>query len=367
MQKIKVILKFILNIVRRFILAIKYTIKYSSYKSPSYYSELKQKTELSIYFDQLKHILKYGEINQFYYLYGLDISGRNFEKEGYIAYNKFMELRNKRNYKSTWNSYVCLLRDKSLFAIIANNFKFPCSQNIGNLKNDESVLLNNGDVKTIFEVLEKYKDIFCKPFDSECGEGIFCLGKTENGFTLNDILTTKDEIVKFIHSLKTEIIIQNRIIQHTEMNNLYKSSINTLRIITIRNNKTGIVEHLHSLLRIGANGNVVDNWAKGGIAIGIDTIGRLSEYGFYKPQYGLKTSTHPNSGIIFKDFIVPYYQDAVRMCIEFHETLKYIDAIGWDVAITPDGPCFIEGNDNFEISLHQAYGGLRKQFESKLK
>lgn len=226
MQKIKVILKFILNIVRRFILAIKYTIKYSSYKSPSYFSELKQKTELSIYFDQLKYILKYGEINQFYYLYGLDISGRNFEKEGYIAYNKFMELRNKRNYKSTWNSYVCLLRDKSLFAIIANNFKFPCSQNVGKLNSDGYVVLNNGEKESIFDVLDRYKNIFCKPFDSECGEGIFCLGKTEIGLTLNDILTKKEEIIKFIHLLNTEIIIQNRIVQHAEMNNLYKSSIN---------------------------------------------------------------------------------------------------------------------------------------------
>lgn len=61
--------------------------------------------------------------------------------------------------------------------------------------------------------------------------------------------------------------------QHKEMSRLYPNAINTLRIVTVRNIKTGKVDVLHSLLRIGAHGNIVDNWAKGGIAIGIKPDG----------------------------------------------------------------------------------------------
>ena len=38
-----------------------------------------------------------------------------------------------------------------------------------------------------------------------------------------------------------------------------------------------------------------------------------------------------------------------------------VRSIGWDIAITDSGPCFVEGNDNWEISLNQAADrGLRK-------
>ena len=34
-------------------------------------------------------------------------------------------------------------------------------------------------------------------------------------------------------------------------------------------------------------------------------------------------------------------------------------SIGWDIAITKDGPMFIEGNDRWEVSMIQAvHGGM---------
>jgi hypothetical protein len=42
--------------------------------------------------------------------------------------------------------------------------------------------------------------------------------------------------------------------------------------------------------------------------------------------------------------------------------------IGWDIAITPDGPVFIEGNDNPEISgLQTVNGGLKGVLKKILK
>ena len=50
--------------------------------------------------------------------------------------------------------------------------------------------------------------------------------------------------------------------------------------------------------------------------------------------------------------------------MSFHEKLGDIHSIGWDIAITKDGPIFIEGNDNWELSLMQACnGGLKGEFE----
>lgn len=53
------------------------------------------------------------------------------------------------------------------------------------------------------------------------------------------------------------------------MNAIYSASINTYRIVTI--NKNGNPYVLTSLLRVGTStsGNI-DNWAAGGLAIGIN-------------------------------------------------------------------------------------------------
>ena len=77
-----------------------------------------------------------------------------------------------------------------------------------------------------------------------------------------------------------------------------------------------------SVLRIGTNGNIVDNTSQGGIAIGFDlNTGVLNEYGLQKPQFGLKLDTHPNSNIKFSDFQIPYIQEAIDKAKYFHSFL----------------------------------------------
>lgn len=66
---------------------------------------------------------------------------------------------------------------------------------------------------------------------------------------------------------------------------------------------------------------------------------------------------------MFDGYKVPYMKEAIDEAIRFHSMLPTIHSIGWDIAITEDGPCFIEGNDNWEISLMQISNhGLQKEF-----
>ena len=110
----------------------------------------------------------------------------------------------------------------------------------------------------------------------------------------------------------------------------------------------------------------VDNWAVGGLLVGVDNeTGRLQEWAYYKPGYGTKVKVHPKSGIIFKDYELPFFEEAKIMISKYHRLLPNVHSIGWDIAILPDGPCIIEGNDNWEISPMQLiHGGMRKEFET---
>jgi hypothetical protein len=54
------------------------------------------------------------------------------------------------------------------------------------------------------------------------------------------------------------------------------------------------------------------------------------------------------------------YEDVLSAACEAHRYFYEIGAIGWDIAISENGPVFVEGNDNFEISLLQACDGPLK-------
>lgn len=62
----------------------------------------------------------------------------------------------------------------------------------------------------------------------------------------------------------------------------------------------------------------------------------------------------------FSDVRLPFIQEAVQQAEVFHARLSSIRLIGWDIAITEEGPVFIEGNDNLEISgLQTVNGGMK--------
>jgi hypothetical protein len=55
---------------------------------------------------------------------------------------------------------------------------------------------------------------------------------------------------------------------------------------------------------------------------------------------------HPITGKRIQGFELPLWKETVDLAIRAHETLPDIALIGWDIAVTPDGPVIIEGNSN---------------------
>ena len=54
-------------------------------------------------------------------------------------------------------------------------------------------------------------------------------------------------------------------------------------------------------------------------------------------------------------FKVPKYKEAVKLALKASKVVKEIRYVGWDVAITNDGPCIIEGNEFPSYGLIQNY------------
>mgnify|MGYP004492367409 CR=1 FL=1 len=135
-------------------------------------------------------------------------------------------------------------------------------------------------------------------------------------------------------------ILEEIVVQHPDMAKLCPTSVNTCRIATLLGDKKqGIV---YAFLRIG-NGKVMDNVDCGGMAARIDLeSGKLLTVGADKQ--GNTYEKHPMTGTPIVGFTIPYWEEAKAMCLEAAQVVPQMRFVAWDVAITPNGPTFIEGN-----------------------
>lgn len=334
--------------------------------SPSYYPEKKRKSKLCIVFDNLVLIWKYARIEEFYFAYGMDVKGADIKS--FVDYNEFSYWRDKLNkQKGKPFEYTGILRDKFVFNLFSTGLSFPSSSMIG--------LIFKG---TIFQLAHKKEmplseyfdlnnvDAFCKAIDAEDGKSIYHIVSNNGKIYINGTNVSIDFLLSELGNVRWTI--EHKIIQHPEYAKFNPCSVNTLRIYTVRDVSTGEIRFLPSIFRVGAWGNNVDNWARGGLIIRIYEDGSLGEYGFFRPKYGTKATIHPDTGIVFKGQKLPFAKESFEFVKKMHHYLYGIHSIGWDIAVTESGPIVVEANDNWEISALQiASKGCQKEFDLYFK
>lgn len=170
-------------------------------------------------------------------------------------------------------------------------------------------------------------DVIGKPIEGSSGQGIVKYPKGQLP-SLADIRAQGIDL------------LEDWVTQHEDMAALCPTSVNTLRIATLLGErKEGIV---YAYIRIG-NGNVVDNVDQGGMAAPIDLeTGKISGVGADKK--GNRFEKHPMTGKEIPGMQIPYWQEAKDMALAAMRVIPQVRFIAWDVAITPEGPVFIEGN-----------------------
>lgn len=313
--------------------------------APCYFSENTRKGACARYIDNLLWLAQKGEKNHFYTQYGLDL--KNSSSVDYIGFWEFAALRNSYNQVLRFDNSVGILRDKFLFYkyMAMNHLNVP----------EVFAIASDGVLYDVFfsseniRMLEQEKDYFVKDVAGECASFVKHIKDFDHLQTIKPLMR------------KGKFIFQRKIIQHQEMNRLNPNAVNTIRIVTINDGTNTYL--FAAILRIGTKkSGCADNTSAGGIALGIHKDGSLFEFGMQKPQFGTLVSVHPDTGVVFKDFKIPYYEDAVKLVCQAHTFFYNVRSIGWDVAISELGPVIIEGNDNWEITSIQAiYGGKKKE------
>ena len=187
------------------------------------------------------------------------------------------------------------------------------------------------DARTLAAFLNGKGPLFVKPLEGSSGVGI-------ERFEPEDFKDA-DIFLSRVRS-KGDCVIEETVIQHDALAAIYPGSVNTVRIATLLGEKAeGIV---YAFLRIG-NGRVMDNVDAGGMAARIDlSSGVINSVAADKQ--GREFSVHPLSESPITGFQIPFFEEAKALCLEAMRVVPQVKYVAWDVAITQDGPCLIEGN-----------------------
>lgn len=173
-----------------------------------------------------------------------------------------------------------------------------------------------------------------------------------------------DEIKKL-----SEGIIEEWILQDERMSFLYSKSVNPIRIQTLRDdNKVHIIT---ATLTIGNGTDIANASAVRAIFALVDVkTGVVYTDGCdYDGNYYLE---HPISHAKIKEFQIPFWDEVLNLVESAAMQLQNLGYVGWDVAITKDGPIIVEGNNDAGYLAYQlplltkTHKGIKEKYEMYL-
>lgn len=206
------------------------------------------------------------------------------------------------------------------------------------------------------EFVEKHTSFICKPVDGGCGVGIhiFDMGNR----SAEEMFSTLRK------QYPGHIVIEELIVQQSTMHQLNPSSVNTVRMPTIRFNDR--VEVFYPVLRVGRKGSVTDNAGSGGVVCAVDV--QTGTVYAAADEFGNIYETHPDSGVNLIGFTVPRWEEAKAMVKELAMIVPNNRYSSWDMALTNDGWVMIEVNAKGQFLWQYATKqGFREEIESVLK
>ncbi len=216
-------------------------------------------------------------------------------------------------------------------------------------------ILNSNDLVKEYLFNNDIKEFVCKPVSGSRGVGVdVFINKELNSNKLflvhiNGMKIGLDDYLK----VNKQILFEERIKQSEYINQINSTSLNTIRCVTMLF-PSGNVEILTSFWRIAREGKWVDNISQGsniGSEIDINT-GRAIEpvIIFLDSDSKIeKTDIHPDSEIILKKFQIKNWDKIINEIKLFQKKISFFKSIGWDIAITDNGPVVVEMNHRWDV------------------
>ena len=208
----------------------------------------------------------------------------------------------------------------------------------------EWVLIDGNNYGDFAKMCEGKSRVIAKPVDLSCGTGIEMVN-LEDVSDENELKALYDRLNASGARLVEEVMVQD-----DEMSKLCTTAINTVRMVTIRNGER--VTLVMAAVRMGREGNVVDNFnyggygaKKGGLAAVLDPkTGKVIAPGYDKNRE--RYEYVPVLGTKLVGFQIPRWDECLAFVTEAAKVVPEVRFVGWDVCISKDrGLLLIEGNE----------------------
>ena len=292
------------------------------------------KSKIRIFFDMIICSIKYqAGYTDYFLFYFEELKGK--QRATYVTRgvnNSYIRLLNNREYYKYFNNKL-LFNEK---------FKYFLGRDFIDLSKVSPVEFRN--------FLLMHPTIVAKTID---GTGGFGVEKIET-YSNTDVEQLYKELIE-----KREYLVEECIIQNSEMAKLAEKSVNTLRIVTVTIN--GVTNVMVKVVRFGNGINSVDNFHSGGMYSVFDDNGVI-----IKPavdREGNVYTEHPVTKTPIVGFKIPHYLEAIELAIEASKVVPELGYVGFDIAISERGPVIVEGNELPGYDLYQSKVHLNENKE----
>ncbi len=206
--------------------------------------------------------------------------------------------------------------------------------------------------------LNEYRDFVIKPAQGSGGNGILVivgrsgenwLGISGKIYNLYDLKKHITDIIfgVFSFDLGDQALIESRITQHPEMQELSPLGLADVRIILCDDTPVLSMTRIPTRQSEGKA-----NLHQGAIGVAIDIETGITTQGMFLGQPVVK---HPDSGIHLIGRTLPYWPRVVALALQAARSvpLKYL---GVDISISPDGPQLLEINVRPGLEIQNVNG-----------
>jgi Sugar-transfer associated ATP-grasp len=243
------------------------------------------------------------------------------------------------------------MNDKSFFAICCQELGLPHARVIGEI--------TNGSASWAIQPEQIRFDLFCKRQRGMGAEGCLTFRFIdENRFEAEDgELADLDGVIKRVSMVSGDrsMLIQQWLKNHDGLCDLAKDSLLTIRVVTCMN-EDDQPEACLAMLRLLVI--LEPDWQylpDGEYAAPIDLkTGRLGKFaGDSMSTSPLRYDNHPANNARIVGRVMPEWPSIIALAVKAQSAFPHRLMIGWDIALTPDGPVLLEGNVNFDVMFLQ--------------
>jgi len=213
--------------------------------------------------------------------------------------------------------------------------------------------------ESAIDLLKEKGKLFIKPYGAGKGTGVNILIYENDKIYVDKTEYSEADFVKFLKN-RDDWFICESMKQHKYSDDIYDKTVNTIRLITLRDIHTHQFKIFFAVQRIGTQATIpVDNGSRGGLVAKIDLdTGILSEARCLHNKEVYKV--HPDSGAPIEGAVIPGWDGIKKQMLELANKMPYMHFIAWDILVMEDGEiCIIEANTSSGVNIIQLWGGQR--------